>query len=213
MLAGLLLLASGAASRVIDSELRRPVSDTGPPQFAQVPLEFGPWRGVDVPLEASIVQTADADSFLCRRYVNAARRTAVTLYVADGVRTRDLLPHRPDVCYPAAGWTLESAAPVRVALDDGGSLPATLYVFGRGGLDGRGVTVLSFFVVDGEVHPGVGRLRSAFWQVPNRVQQVQMTCAQDDALDARSREVVTEFARRSGTALLRVLHAGDACEN
>jgi EpsI family protein len=199
-LAVAVLTAAGIAGRALDQR-----SSLAPGQFQVgmlrgIPATIDAWTGTDTPLHEAVLQTADADDYLCRTYADRSA-SAVTLYIADGIRARDLLPHRPEVCYPAAGWMLASADPVQLP----GGQEAILYSFERGGLDGRSVAVLSFFVIDGQVTPTLDRLRFALRGAPRRVQQVQITCPGDPAFPSHAAERVRNFAQRATPALLSVL--------
>ena len=202
--AAVVLAVAGAAGRLAERQLQTTGASSEPAQLASFPQHIGTWTGTDSPLDSAVARTADADAYLCRTYGDRARRSTVSLYIADGVRTRDLLPHRPEVCYAAAGWTLESAVHMDVSLGDGTTLPARLYRFGRGALDGRKVAVLNFFVVDGQVTPAVDRLRAAMSRAA-RSRQVQITCARKDAVGSDDGDMVCDFARSAGPALLELL--------
>jgi hypothetical protein len=70
-----------------------------------VPLELGPWSGVDTDLDPDIARVTAADLIVTRRYTN--RNTGVTVEVimlygpSFGVSL-----HSPTVCYPSAGFTV-----------------------------------------------------------------------------------------------------------
>src|SRR5512141_1892537 len=67
--------------------------------LGRLPLGIGDWRGQDVPMDEQIIRATRTDDHLNRAYARPAANQNVTLWVAYGVRFRDLMPHRPEVCY------------------------------------------------------------------------------------------------------------------
>lgn len=164
LLSAVILLAGGAAHRALRAELdagERPANIT-PGTLARLPLRIGGWMGNDVPLDERTIKKTDTDDHVSRRYRRGV--DSVDLFLGYGVRARDLEPHRPEVCYPAAGWNLKKQSAAEVSLPDGSRLPCTVYRFGRGGFDALDIVVLSYFVVDDEYCPDVGVLRSNAWK-------------------------------------------------
>jgi EpsI family protein len=119
-LAALMLAAGGAAMlarptiRASDGALRVSLEDT-------VPRRFGDWREVSAgtaqiinPQTQALVERLYADT-LMRTYVNSAGYR-IMLSLAYGSDQRgDLQAHRPEVCYPAEGFTVHENAPARIA--------------------------------------------------------------------------------------------------
>jgi hypothetical protein len=79
-----------------------------------------------------------------------AATESVSFYLACGVRARDLMPHRPEVCYPGNGWTLTEQRFMDVPLGDGRTLPYNVVRFSRGVFNTQSVVVLDYCVVDGQ---------------------------------------------------------------
>ena len=175
------LVAMGSGYRVLAWRLERaPDGRTFPVGLlAELPVEVSGWDGQDAPLDASVLRMAEVDDAVNRVYLPPAGYSPVGLYVALGVRARDLMPHRPDVCYPGAGWTLRASETLTVDLPDGTTLPVQLYRFAPGGLDGREMIVLNYYVVDNEACADVSLLRSKAWRGQGSIRemaQVQITC-------------------------------------
>lgn len=115
-----------------------------------------------------------------------------------------MFPHRPEVCYPGLGWTLMSDRAVTVAGVAGGPLEAHLFHFSRSGLGGERITVLNFYVVDGETCPDVSLLRSRAWRGSGGVRyaaQAQITAETEAAAGADAEGMVLEFAAQSCDAI------------
>ena len=186
-----LLAASGGAYRWAAHRLARSPSATPltSEKLAALPLRVGAWEGVDVPMDEAIIEATDADAHVHRLYRRGGH--AVGLYVAYGIRTRDLAPHRPEVCYPGFGWTLRRATEVALPVADGTDLPCTVYRFDRGALETDCVVVLNYYIVDGRSCPNVGAIRRIAWRGQAAVSylaQVQVTCQADDLIDPDTAE-------------------------
>lgn len=180
----------------------------------QLPLQIGDWAGLEVPLDERIVQATDTDDLVNRRYVRSNGKDAVFLFIACGLRMRDLAPHRPEVCYPGAGWTVDDRRVVDVALDDGSKLPVQIHQFSRGGLDSSRISVLNYYLIDGLYCPDVSLLRSKAWRPQNDVRylaQVQVVSAADTSLGlATADKKVRAFAADSASEIRDLLEAAVA---
>jgi len=171
----------------------------------QVPLQIGDWTGQDVPLDEAIVRAADTDVYLNRRYSRRNGLESVSLYVAGGVRARDLMPHRPEVCYVGAGWTRVDGRVVELSLNDGTKLPCNVFQFSRGTLRTEKVMVLDYYIVDGQYCHDVSLLRSKAWRgsgTVGYVAQVQIAASVAANLVGDSTDrTVAEFAGESASSI------------
>ncbi len=203
------LLAAGAGYRILAA--RHVALDTSTPiprgTLARVPLEIGDWRGQDVPMDERVVRRTDTDDHINRSY----RRSGGTvfLFVGYGIRLRDLAPHRPEVCYPGAGWTLDGVRNVDLPLSDGGTLPCRILRFHRGGLEARSVVVLNYYIVNDESCPDVSLLRSKAWSgrrdgTLRYSAQVQIT-APEDMGRFGAEALVRDFAAEAAPWIRKVL--------
>lgn len=144
-----------------------------------IPLKMGSWQGRDVPLDSRVVQALAVDDYLNRSYARYSGTEKVELFITSGRRVRDLMPHRPEVCYPGNGWMLRSSEKKLLRGDDGGSFECKIFVFDRGGLDHTTMTVLNYYVVDGAYLPDLSAVRSVMRQeIPSLdyMLQVQVAC-------------------------------------
>ena len=132
--ASCLMLVFGLTYRVVAARLEAPIDTTpiSPEALAQFPLQIGDWTGKDVPMDEAIVRATDTDAHLNRRYTRHGGLEAVSFYIASGVKARDLMPHRPEVCYTGAGWTLANRRSVELSLSDSTKLPCNIMQFSRG---------------------------------------------------------------------------------
>jgi len=201
--ASLLMLIFGLAYHVLAARLEAPVGTAPIPADALVrlPLQIGEWRGEEVPMGEEIVRATDTDAHLNRRYTRHGGLEAVSFYVASGVKARDLMPHRPEVCYTGAGWTLAGRRLAELALSDGTKLPCNIMQFSRGALTTERVVVLDYYLVDGQYCADVSLLRSKAWRGSGAVRyvaQVQVITPITATLNAEAAiKAVSDFAVES----------------
>jgi EpsI family protein len=159
--AAALMLISGGAYRLAAAYLDRP-TDSVPLARGTLakafPMQIGGWQGRERPVEEAVVEGADCDDYISRAYARGAE--SVQLWVAYGVRARDLMPHRPEVCYPGNGYTLEDSRSLELPIGGGQKLECRTYQFSRGGFSASQMTVLNYYIVDGQYSPDVSLLRS-----------------------------------------------------
>jgi EpsI family protein len=95
-----------------------------------VPAQFGDWTSTDV---SNLVAPSEADSLAARLYGQTVERVyrqgdtgaEVMMLLAWGdTQTNELQLHRPEVCYPAFGFTIGDNHPVLLTIARGVDLPA-----------------------------------------------------------------------------------------
>ncbi|RPJ19102.1 MAG: exosortase-associated EpsI family protein, partial [Planctomycetaceae bacterium] len=120
---------------------------------------------------------------------------------AGGVRARDLMPHRPEVCYTGSGWTLMNRQTRELILSDGARLPCNIFQFSRGILSTEKTVVLYYYIVDGRHCADVSSLRAKVWRGPRAigyVAQVEIVATVTGTLSiALAENAVSEFAVES----------------
>jgi len=148
IVAGFLMLISSAAYRVLAARLAAPVNTTpiSPAALERLPLQIGDWMGREVPLDEAIVRATDTDAHINRSY--SRNNAFISLYIASGVKARDLMPHRPEVCYTGAGWTLIDKRSMELPLSNGMELPCNVFQFSRGTLNTKKTIVLDYYIVE-----------------------------------------------------------------
>ncbi len=207
------LLASGLAVRVADARLGVVHNHAIPRGTLNVlPMNFGSWTGRDVPLDPRIIRATDTDDHLNRLYAQPGVSESVSLYIAAGVKLRDLAPHRPEVCYPSAGWTLERREKVRFVATDGVEREAVLHGFRRGALQAAGITVLHYYIVNGERCADLSVLRSSWWRSSTRTKysaQIQVSISCDERSPVTDK-LVLEFAALAAVSIEAELSAAMA---
>lgn len=206
-LAVVLVFSGGIGYRAVAARYASvPRSAPLPPgTLASLPLVIGDWVGHDLPLDERIVERTDTDDHLNRRYARPGG--AVSLWVAYGVRLRDLMPHRPDVCYTGAGWVLNGETRLSLPAADGSVVPGRLLTFRKSGLDGRQLVVLNYYLVGDAYSPDVQSLRAQASRLrPDTDFVVQVQVVQDGAPDGEEVGLaVRDFAARAAPILRQVI--------
>jgi EpsI family protein len=208
--ASLLMLVFGLGYRVLAARLEAPVDTIpiSPAALQRLPLQIGDWTGREVPLDEAIVRATDTDAHINRSYSRNNGLEFVSLYIATGVKARDLMPHRPEVCYTGAGWTLTDKRSMELALNDGTALTCNVMQFSRGVLTVSKVVVLDYYLVDGEYCSDVSLLRSKAWRGSGTVRyvaqvQIVTSISSNQTADSAARSVST-FAVESASLISKL---------
>jgi len=208
--ASLLILVYGLGYRVLAARLAAPVNTPSirPAALERFPLQIGGWTGREVPMDEAIVRATDTDAHISRRYSRHNGLESISFYVACGVRARDLMTHRPEVCYTGNGWTLTDRRSIDLPLSDGMTLPCDVFQFSRGALNTEKIIVLDYYIVDGQYCRDVSLLRSKAWRgsgTVDYVAQVQIVTSITAALTADSAErIISDFAVESALPIARL---------
>jgi len=191
------LLGGGVAHRWIDHLLlaadATPVRLEAP--LSTLPAQIGHWRGTDVPMDKRVLEVAGCDDHVYRRYVEEGSRIVLDLYVAYAARPAKMLGHRPQVCYPAHGWTPAGTRADHVLLADGTRLDFLIHQFTRNERGGERIVVLNYYVLHGRRSIEWTDFWGPQWRGPNLsrdpnfyVAQVQVSCLLPDPVMAQRRE-------------------------
>ena len=200
------LLMTGLGYRSLMAWYEAPAGHAAipPGSLARLPLEIGGWSGQDVAIDPRVVAAADAEDHVFRTYTRGGQ--SVVLWIAYGIRLRDLAPHRPEVCYPGRGWTLEEASTAELP-SAGSGAGCQLHRFSRGGLQRNGAVVLSYYVVNGQHCADVSMLRRQAWRGaaagPQYALQVQVFSEAEPS--AAAVQAVQAFAEDSVRIIRRTI--------
>jgi len=207
VVASFLMLILGATYHVLAARLAAPAdaAPISPAALEQFPLRIGMWTGVDVPLDPNLVRLTDTDALLNRTYAREGTAEHVSLYVACGVQVRDLMPHRPEVCYTGNGYTLIERQYVELPLANEAELRCKVFQFSRGMLNKNRIIVLYYYIVDGQYCGDVSEWRYKAWRRIGYVAQVQITAPVTTAVDTNAAtRTISEFAVESASSLARL---------
>ena len=213
--AGFLMFISSAAYRVLAARLEAPVNTTSlsSAELERLSLQIESWKGKDVPLDEAIVRATDTEAHINRIYSRPNSSEYISLYIAYGVRARDLAPHRPEVCYTGAGWTLIDKRSEELPLIDGMELPCMILQFSRGTLNTQKTILLNYYIVDGRYYRDVSVLRYKAWRGSGAVRyvaQVQIAASTTMNLNADSAvRSVCEFAAESASSISELFESDE----
>ena len=72
----------------------------------RVPMTLGTWHGEDIKLDATTMNKLAADQVLSRQYTDSKTERPLGLLIVYRKYGRRDFFHRPELCYPAAGWEI-----------------------------------------------------------------------------------------------------------
>jgi hypothetical protein len=75
-----------------------------------VPMIIGDWKATGFELNDGEPAAVGASAFLARVYTNPGRAVSVSVLIVGGL-PGDICKHTPEVCYPGAGYALQSLSP------------------------------------------------------------------------------------------------------
>lgn len=198
----LVLAASGigyrAAEKVINPEGGRQVELPVP--LGEVPAVIRGWEGEDMAISQAILDVADNDDHLSRLYRHQTTNQWANIYIAYTARPRTMLGHRPQSCYPGAGWILDGTEEITITTAAGNELPALLHRFHTPMPDYREIVVLNYYIVNGTVTTDESVFSGLSWRTPNLagdparyVAQVQVMSVLEGSVRAAARDLTDEF--------------------
>lgn len=215
ILVALVLLAGGAGDRWLRGMLLAadavPLALKAP--LASFPMNLGEWKGTDLPMSERVLEVAGCDDHVYRRYVQAKTGATVDLYVAYAARPAKMLSHRPEVCYPAHGWTpLETRRHVLTCTDPP-ELNCLIHRFARMQPLSEEMAVLNYYILAGRYITDWTEFWGPAWRLPNLardpefyVVQVQISAVISRMPTLRAAETSLEvFAAMAAPTLDRLL--------
>lgn len=85
----------------------RPLKVLFDADLESVPIKISAWQGADMEITEEVASALDADKVLSRAYMRSEDELMQLLVVYRKYGRRGFA-HRPEMCYPAAGWELVS---------------------------------------------------------------------------------------------------------
>jgi EpsI family protein len=214
-----LMLLFGTMYRVLYARLSAPIETPSVPPDAleKLPMQIGEWTGKEAPLDEAIVRATDADAHVSRNYSRYNASEQIWLYISYGMRARDLMPHRPEVCYTGNGWTLINRRSMELPLSDGMKLQCNAFQFSRGTLNKKKIAVLDYYIVDGRYCRDVSLLRSKVWRGSGSIRyvaQVQIvTSIRTDMTSDSVSNVISAFAVESAPLISGLFESIEESKN
>jgi hypothetical protein len=211
--AGILLISS-AGYHVLADKLDGPHSAITLPAglLNRLELNVPGWTSEELKIQEAVIDATDTDDHISRIFREETTGRVVVLFVGYGLAARDLLPHRPEVCYPSAGWVAAGSEvkPLDISTDQGWF--AQIQRFHRGALNQERVVVANYYLIDGDVCPDVSGLRAKAaslhrdWRY---IAQVLISCA-ETPIKNDAEEVAIRFASHSAAPIKALLEAAVA---
>lgn len=203
VLAFVLLIGAGVAYRVAASRLRwiRDNPPVLPMPLSTIPTQIGSWTGREVPVGPELeeyLRANFADDYVNRQYTDSAAGTWAGVYVVYcSSYPSGLLGHRPDVCFPANGWIRDYRTPTEITTRSGQKIPCLSHQFHKPPPAYEQVSVLSFYVLNGQITLRERDFSGIFDRAPNisgdpalYVAQVQISSALEPSVKAAARDLV-----------------------
>lgn len=208
--AAFMMIIFGAAHRALTALLLNSegLSSLSPDALETFPLQIKEWTGREEPLDEAVIEATDTEAYINRRYFRYNSSEQVCLYIAAGKRERDLMTHRPGVCYPDAGWTSINSSETDLSLDDGNSLPCSIFQFTKGPLNPRKIVILDYYIVDDQSCRDISQQRRKSWRGSGFVDyfiQVQILGEVPADQSEPTEKMVCDFACESYPFIFQVL--------
>lgn len=113
ILALAIIATSEVAIRAIDYAMNpSPIKVTLKP-LNELPTTIGPWIGRDLPLDRHLFKNSSAADMVNRVYRNPVD-DQVAVNVGVWLDYNPVMPHKPEICYPSAGWEISNREIVKV---------------------------------------------------------------------------------------------------
>jgi len=135
--------------------------------LSEFPKRIGQWIGRDVPVSETVLKVAANDDFVSRLYVNESNNQWANVYIAYTARPRTMLGHRPQVCYPANGWTHENTEHIQLISNSGRKIRGLLHDFQKSSYETEEIIVLNYYIVNGRLTDDESVFSGLGWRTPN----------------------------------------------
>ena len=149
----LILLVSSVifnfAAKDLDAAADIPVFPKVP--FSNFPSGLGQWQGTELPISETVLQIANNDDYLSRRYRNIREDIEVTFYLAYTATPVNMSGHRPAVCYVGSGWLHEGTEKTEIEFSSGKKIPCLIHRFRKPMSSFPDIYVLNYYIVNGQV--------------------------------------------------------------
>ena len=192
------LVVSGVLYRCVASWLDRidqaPIVLEKP--LSEFPMQVGSWKGREVEISQSVLKVAGNDDYLSRLFVNEVTGQWASVYVAYTATPRTMLGHRPQACYPAAGWISDSSEKSQFTTAGGRKIDCLIHRFHKPSPDSSEVVIINFYVLNGTVTNDEDKFVGLRFRMPNidgntarYVAQVQVSSVVENSVRAAAIEL------------------------
>lgn len=110
----LLLLVSAGIRHQMEAAVSQNINATrfSPFPLKEIPSQIGPWQGKDEQLDPFIARKTGSTDYIMRRYTNTQTGAVLEMLMLYGPAA-DMGYHKPDACYPGAGYKLVGGGDLR----------------------------------------------------------------------------------------------------
>lgn len=152
LLGCLFMVFSGLAYRLTAKQLDVMANAPVLPKvaFSEFPYEFGQWRGTELPLSETVLDVANNEDYISRRYWNERGDMDVTFYLAYTSIPVNMDGHRPTVCYVGSGWLHEGTEEVELEPLVGSAVTVLIHKFRKPMSSFPDISVLNYYIVSGQ---------------------------------------------------------------
>lgn len=198
VLAVVLLVVFGVFYRCVASWLgqveQTPITLETP--LSEFPIQVGKWKGKDVEISESVLKVAGNDDYLSRLYINESANQWVTVYVAYTATPRTMLGHRPQVCYPSAGWINDSSEKSTFTTVSGRDVECLIHRFHKPAPSTDEIVIINFYILNGMVTNDEDQFAGVKFRLPNidgnaarYVTQVQVSSVVENSVRAAAKDL------------------------
>ncbi len=131
------------------------------------PIKFDKWSGKEVPLSDAVQKVAGNDDFINRQYTNIQENKWASFYVAYTGQPRNMLGHRPTICYVGAGWIHQDTKITDFTSINGTTFPCLIHYFSKPKPDSTSIVVLNYYILNGIPTNKESEFNSLAFRLPN----------------------------------------------
>ena len=206
LLAIAILIASGFVYRYTEKKygkdsLREVVL---PVPLNEFPLLVGNWEGLDIPLSDAVQKVAGNDDFVNRQYINKSENKWASFYLAYTGQPRNMIGHRPSICYVGAGWIHDNTEITEFESKHGIKYPCLIHHFSRPKPDSTSVVVLNYYILNGTPTNKESEFNSLSFRLPNIDGEIAKYVAQIQ-VSSSVKSSVLEFAALTADDIIKYL--------
>jgi EpsI family protein len=189
----------------------KPVEARFSADLASLPMTIGSWQGETAPVDAEVEKSLEADGLISRIYTGEMGDTVQLLVVYRKYGRRGFV-HRPEMCFPAAGYEIVSKSLTTVPYH-GRKVQATKIIAQKDG----GSVVILYWYASGE-RTEASFVKQQVWMAMDRLKPykygwafIRVTCpvvySESDTMD-RLQDFLSAASRPLTNTLTRSRSAG-----
>lgn len=208
--ASFVMLIFNATYYTIAARLEMPLNSSPipPDSLNSFPMQIADWTGKEIPMDKDIISVLDNEAYINRLYSRQGSTDSVILFFSCGFSSYNKIIHRPEICYPAAGWKLINEHPMQLKDSYENKLPCTIFEFSKHNVETQQTSVLHYYIVDGQPLSDIQILRPRLWRLFNRIDyvaRVLITTSENPLIADSGQKVVSDFAVLSAPFIASLL--------